>query len=237
MRGYLLAATAAMALAAGPVHAANLLTNGDFSAGVSGFGSDYDFTGLPISNTGEYTVTAANNINSPDVNTFGDWTAVDTDPTGGTGNVLVAAGADLPDFTNVWTETVAVTPDTNYTFTFLAVDVNGARVDDAVIESAITGSGGPFTSGASINTDGDWQIASFTWNSGDSTSAFVQLGDGNVDNTFNDFAIADLSFTSGLTSGAGAVPETSTWVAMLIGFSALGFLGHRKTKTPAPSAA
>jgi hypothetical protein len=88
-----------------------------------------------------------------------------------------------------------------------------------------------------INTDGDWQMASFTWNSGDSTSATIELVDGNVSDPDNDFAIGDLSFTSGLTSGAGAVPETSTWVAMLIGFSALGFPGHRKTKTPAPSAA
>jgi hypothetical protein len=132
MRGYLLAVTAALALTAGPVHAANLLTNGDFSAGASGFGTDYFNFGAPISNPGVYTVTAANNINSPDVNTFGDWNAIDTDPTGGTGNVLVAAGADFP-LPKVWFETVAVTPDTNYTFTFFAVDVNGARVNDAVI--------------------------------------------------------------------------------------------------------
>jgi hypothetical protein len=43
MRRCFLTAGALMGLAAGPVQAANLLTNGDFSAGNSGFASDYAF--------------------------------------------------------------------------------------------------------------------------------------------------------------------------------------------------
>jgi hypothetical protein len=117
MRGYLLAATAALALSAGPAHAANLLTNGDFSAGNSGFGSDYTFESF-INNGNQYSVTAANNINN--INAFGDWTAIDTDPTGGTSNILVANGADFSD-ARVWFETVAVSPDTNYTFNFFGL--------------------------------------------------------------------------------------------------------------------
>jgi hypothetical protein len=73
-------------LVAGPLQAANLLTNGDFSAGNSGFGSDYAFESFKSSET-QYT----NTINN--VNSFHDWTAIDTDPTGGTGNILVANGA------------------------------------------------------------------------------------------------------------------------------------------------
>jgi hypothetical protein len=79
MRRCFLTASALRGLAAGPVQAANLLTNGDFSAGNSGFGSDYAFQGV-ISSAGQYTVTAANNINN--VNSFGDWTAIDTDRDG-----------------------------------------------------------------------------------------------------------------------------------------------------------
>lgn len=90
MRRCFLAAGALICLVAGPVQAANLLTNGDFSAGNSGFATDYAFESF-ISSEGQYTVTAANTINN--VNSFHDWTAIDTDPTGGTGNILVANGA------------------------------------------------------------------------------------------------------------------------------------------------
>jgi hypothetical protein len=71
MRRCFLAAGALTCLVAGPVQAANLLTNGDFSAGNSGFGSDYAFESF-ISSEGQYTVTAANTINN--VNSFHDWT-------------------------------------------------------------------------------------------------------------------------------------------------------------------
>jgi len=46
MRRCFLAAGALTCLVAGPVQAANLLTNGNFSAGNSGFATDYAFESL-----------------------------------------------------------------------------------------------------------------------------------------------------------------------------------------------
>jgi hypothetical protein len=220
MRGYLLAVGALFALAAGPAHAANLLTNGDFSAGNTGFESDYDFESF-INNNTQYSVTAASNINN--INAFGDWTAISADPSGGDGNILVANGSTDSSL-RVWFETVAVTPNTNYTFNFFGVDVNAERTSDAVLEPVINS-----TLGLSLLTNGTWQASSFSWNSGASTTATIALIDTNLNNAFNDFAIDDLSFAA----AGGAVPETSTWVAMLIGFAAIGFLGYRKTNKPA----
>ena len=220
MRRCFLAAGALACLVAGPVQAANLLTNGDFSAGNSGFGSDYAFESF-ISSETQYTVTAANTIN--DVNSFHDWTAIETDPTGGTGNILVANGA-TDSGTAVWFETVSVTPNTNYTFSFFGVDVNADRVSDATLIPFFRGT--DVTEGSALDTNGTWQMSSFTWNSGSATSVLINLIDANADLAFNDFAIGDLSFAA----TAGAVPETSTWVAMLIGFASVGLLGYRKTR-------
>jgi hypothetical protein len=204
------------------VQAANLLTNGDFSAGNSGFASDYAFEDF-ITGVSQYTVTAANNINN--VNSFGDWTAIDTDPTGGTGNILVANGStDSGTGTAVWFETVSVTTNTNYTFSFFGVDVNGARVSDATLIPFFRST--DVTEGTALDTNGTWQMSSFTWNSGSATSVIINLIDANADSGFNDFAIGDLSFAA----TAGAVPETSTWVATLIGFAGVGLLGYRKTR-------
>ena len=77
---------------------------------------------------------------------------IDTDPTGGTGNILVANGA-TDSGTAVWFETVSVTPNTNYTFSFFGVDVNADRVSDATLI--------PFfrvtdvTEGSALDTNGD----------------------------------------------------------------------------------
>jgi hypothetical protein len=222
MRRCFLAAGALTCLVAGPVQAANLLTNGDFSAGNSGFDSDYAFEGV-ISGAGQYTVTAANNINN--VNSFGDWTAIDTDPTGGTGNILVANGSIDSGFgTPVWLETVSVTPDTNYTFSFFGVDVNADRVSDATLIPFFRSD--DVTEGSALDTNGTWQMSSFTWNSGSGISVMINLIDLNRDSAFNDFAIGDFAFAA----AAGAVPEASTWLAMLIGFAGVGLLGYRETR-------
>jgi hypothetical protein len=173
----------------------NLLTNGEFHAGNTGFTSGYAYE-IFISSETEYTVTAADNINN--VNAYGDWTSIDTDPKGGNGNVLVANGATTAGVP-VWSETVAVHPDTSYVFTFYGVDVNAERVSDAVLSPIIDG-----TAGRSLDTDGSWQRRSFEWNSGAHTSATLRIVDLNTSGPYNDLAIDDLSFRK-----AGAVGENT----------------------------
>lgn len=199
--------------AAGATQAANLLTNGDFSGGNTGFTSQYTYETF-ISSETEYTVTAANNLNS--INSYGDWTSVATDPSGGTGNVLVANGATSPGV-SVWSETVTVTQNTNYVFSFYGADVNAARVSDAVLSPIIDG-----TAGSSLATDGSWQFGTYIWNSGTNTSAILSLVDTNTSASWNDFAVGNLSFSS-----AVATPEPATWGLMGLGFAGLAFAGYR----------
>jgi hypothetical protein len=119
---------------------------------------------------------------------------------------------------------VSVTPNTNYTFSFFGVDVNADRVSDATLIPFFQST--DVTEGTPLDTNGTWQMSSFTWNSGSATSVIIDLVDANADSAFNDFAIGYLSFAA----TAGAVPETSMWVAMPIGVASVGLLGYRKTR-------
>ncbi len=137
---------------------------------------------------------------------------------------MLVANGSINSGTAVWFETVSVTPNTNYTFSFFGVDVNADRFSDATLIPFFRGT--DVTEGSSLDTNGTWQMSSFTWNSGSATSVVITLIDANADSAFNDFAVGDLSFAA----TAGAVPETSTWVTMLIGFAGVGLLGYRKTQ-------
>jgi len=185
---------AAMGLGMQPAFA-NLVTNGDFSGGNTGFTSSYTYTAFINSET-QYTIVPAASINT--INAYGDWTAVSTDPLGGNGNVLAANGATSPN-TVVWQEIVTVTPNTNYSFSFYGVDVNAAKVSNATLQPEVNG-----ITGALLYTSQAWQQnSSFIWNSGASTSATLTLTDVNTSATFNDFALDYIGFNAVGAPGPG----------------------------------
>jgi hypothetical protein len=197
-------AIVALGLADGPARATNLLTNGDFSAGNTGFTSAYTYVPFIDSET-QYTVVAANRIN--DVNIYGD----STDPTGANGNVLLANSAIILGLT-VWSETVPVTPNTSYEFSLFAGDVNSAFPrSDAILEPSINGQIEP-----PLHTGPEWVEWHMPWNSGTSTTATLVLFDLNTAAGGNDFAVDDLTFGPG-------IPEASTWIMALIGFAWIGY--------------
>lgn len=201
--------------------AANLLTNGDFSAGNTGFTSGYTLTtDTPFlfqnGNHGIYAVIPAGSIATSSA--YGDWTNISTDPSGGNGNVFVADGATDAGV-NFWSETIAVVPNTNYAFSFYGAEVSNTCCSNAVFQPIFNGS---FVSG--FGATGAWQQFSIpVWNSGSATSLTLALEDLNTSGGFNDFAVADLSFS-------GGVPEPSTWGMLLLGFAGLAFAGYRRTK-------
>ncbi len=167
--------------------ATNLITNGDFGAGDTGFTSDYvDYTGiLPMPGPltpGPYQIINASNI--PNATGSGDWTTVVTDPFGGDGNVLVADG-DETGTNRVWDQMVNVTPNASYAFSFYSVDLNTERFNDAVLAVIANG-----TQIGTVDTVGHWQFASFQWTAGAAdTSVDLSLVDLNSNTDWNDFAI------------------------------------------------
>ena len=171
----------------------NLVANGDFSGGDTGFSSDYvSYTNnLPMPGPvtpGPYAITDAANISGTTV--FGDWTHITADPFGGDGNVLVADG-DASGTNRVWYQTVDVTPDTDYLVSFYGVDVNDGRFNDATLE--VLADNVPI---GTLYTDGTWRLADFVWNSGADTSVELSLVDTNTDTDANDFAIDQISLSA-----------------------------------------
>lgn len=161
----------------------NLIPNGNFSGGNTGFSSDY---GSDCSNAlpGYYCVTA----NPGNVN--GNFTAC-SDYTTGSGPMLVANGSFLSS-KRVWYRTVPVTPNTNYKFVFhyTALNSNHMPTLGVSINYAIN-----ITTNGIIGGVCDWWgMCVVTWNSGSNTSATLAIKDLTTNANGNDFALDDMWF-------------------------------------------
>ena len=89
------------------VTGSNLIVNGDFSAGNTGFTSQYIYANPNVTEGQYYIGTSPSAWNSSLSNC--------PDHTTGNGNMMLVNGAPQPDV-NVWNETIAVLPNTNYAF-------------------------------------------------------------------------------------------------------------------------
>jgi hypothetical protein len=188
------ASVVAALAAAGSVSAgANLVVNGDFKSGNSGFTSDYTLTTMTPylfqgGVHGIYAVEPAGSIASSSA--YGDWTNITTDPKGKNGNVFVADGSTATG-TVVWSETVMVTPKTKYKFSFDAAEVSDACCSNAMLAVSVNG-----VVGTVLTTSATWKKGSFVWKSGKSKSAILTVVDTNVDGTYNDFTVDDFSLVA-----------------------------------------
>lgn len=197
---------AAMALTAAPALATELVVNGDFSAGVSGFTTDYVIAPAHSDALGDlYLTTNANFI----CGCF----ASRTDHTTGTGNLLVFDGAENAGV-EFWRQTISVVANSDYNLSFWLANLGAsgptpsisARIDG--IEVAASG-GLPY--------DNAWRQFGTTFNSGASTSLVLSFVDTANTHQYNDFAFDDVS-----VRGAAAVPEPAVWTLMLAGFGLAG---------------
>ncbi len=196
----------ATALIVGAQTSPNLVINGDFESGNTGFTTGYSIG--DVSNPGGYAI-GANPSTAPGA--FGDWCNCG-DHTSGTGKMMIVNGAtnaSLP----VWEEKVSVTPATNYTFSYwgaevdhdssslphLELKINGAVIGSSTFPEFAPDNGGP------------WQNYKFTWNSGSSKSADLVLVDLNTDASWNDFSLDDISFS--------AVPDPAVGAGAPVRFS------------------
>jgi len=159
-----------------------LVSNGNFSGGNSGFSSSYFYNPFSLSSEGMYNVAT-----NPSLYNGGFCSC--PDHTSGSGNMMIVNGA-VTAGVSVWCETITVTPNTNYDFSTWVTSMNSGT--PALLQFSINGSplGGIFTAPAT----GVWQQFFAVWNSGANTSATICIVNQNTTAGGNDFGLDDISF-------------------------------------------
>ncbi|MBK9270274.1 MAG: gliding motility-associated C-terminal domain-containing protein [Saprospiraceae bacterium] len=164
----------------------NLIVNGDFSAGNSGFYTDYTVGTMScyaagyLDCEGTYDV-----ITNPQLG-HSAWSACG-DHTTGSGNMMVLNGA--ANLQNVWCQQVTVMPDMDYKFTAWCTAVHPASPPVLQISVDGAGVGNIFnSSGAPCN----WEQFGADFNSGPNTTIEICIVNLNTSTGGNDFAIDDL---------------------------------------------
>lgn len=160
----------------------NLITNGNFSQGNTGFTSDYVFT-TPNLFESQYHIGTNPSLWNGGMSPCGDHTT-------GTGNMMMVNGSPTVG-AKVWKQTVTVTANTNYAF---STWIQAIFPDNpAQLQFSINGKVVGATITASLPTC-TWTQFYTTWNSGNSTTADISIVNKNTIAQGNDFALDDISF-------------------------------------------
>ena len=169
----------------------NLITNGAFEAGNTGFTSDYTIwtIGTPgdMSESRYAIVTDPSKIHS-------GYSDKCVDHTSKTGYQMVINGAGAEK--TIWapTKPITVTPNTNYQFIYWVQTVvknNDTSPSKLQLYANGVAAGPIYTADA---TTAAWKQFVYNWNSGSSTTVNLQLKNENFDSGGNDFALDDISF-------------------------------------------
>lgn len=180
----------------------NLVSNGDFENGNSGFGSQYIYGGTTpnaLWDEGKYSVvTSASHVHSnfPLLydHTYGN----------GNGKYMAVNGAGTAN-TVVWEQTVShIQPHTDYIFYTWVLTIIGNTVDEiAKLQFSINSNllGQVFQ--APFPASSGWQQFYTVWNSGVNTSAVIRIINQNTVTSGNDFGLDDIYF-------APVVPATDS---------------------------
>ena len=155
----------------------NLVTNGDFEQGNTGFTTAYSYV-----NDGYYGHYYIGHENHE----MWSWDTGDTmyDHTTGSGLWMMV---DAYNGRNIWTQTVNVSPNTTYLFSAWFLTDNIANVRFEVNDQQ----GDIFTT---PEQRGVWERRQFIWNSGSNTTATLKINTGSATSGGHDFGIDDIEF-------------------------------------------
>ena len=167
----------------------NLIVNGDFESGATGFSSDYvqgtGGTWGVVSVEGTYDVSTSPSLSHNNFMSCGDHTT-------GSGNMMVVNGAGTLGL-NVWCQTVNVNPNSDYIF---SAWISNALNDPAVANLQFFVNGVQIGSSFSTSPNGcTWEQFNDFWNSGMSTTANICIVNQNAGVSGNDFVLDDLYFS------------------------------------------
>ena len=163
----------------------NLIVNGSFEDGFTGFTNGYTFVATGTADTpGTFGIRSTTQDFNP---LFGQF----TDHTTGTGRMLIVDGSPVPSIP-AWEQTVAVVPGADYELSFWAA----TAVSENLSRLRVT------INGAQVGSDlqlvlpvGGWQLFKVAWSSGASSTATIRILDLVTEQVSNDFTVDDISFT------------------------------------------
>jgi gliding motility-associated-like protein len=159
----------------------NLVVNGDFGSGNTGFTSAYTYTAPTNTGNGQYFIGPFPSTWNP---TFTNCAAY------ASFTMMMVNGATIPDAV-VWNQSVNITPNTNYVFSTwvssltaaspaqLSFSINGIPIGNLIMASQPPCS---------------WTQFNISWNSGNYTTASLSIVDKNIAAAGNDFIIDQISF-------------------------------------------
>ena len=185
---------------------ANLVVNGDFESGNTGFTSSYDYNsaGSPPNTYGKYFV-------GDDSKAWnGNFSTTVNDHTSGSGLMLMADGSTSGAI--VWQQDVDVVAGVEYDFNAWAASLYYSSLP--VLEFKVDGQVVGTTTTANVT----WKEFSGSWTAANSDTVTLSIRDTNTGMIGNDFALDDLSFE--------AIPEPAS--VMFIAMSAVGGMWIRR---------
>jgi hypothetical protein len=231
------AAIAAGLVAAGSASATELLTNGNFDQGATGFYSQYTYsppngTGTNLWPEATYDVTTDAHADHPSFSSFPNHT-----PSPSGGMMMVINGSSTPD-TIIWSEgdvgggaPLIGAANTAYTFTFWLASVYPASPADLqlwVNGAAVQGE--TFAAQGGDQALGQWQEFTYSGTTGANGLQSISLTNLNLEPNGNDFALDDMSLQG------VAVPEPTSWALMLLGFGGMGAMLRQRRRLVAAAA-
>jgi hypothetical protein len=169
-----------------PTGGTNLITNGNFESGNSGFTTQYNHIanpgGMALWNKGTYTV--AKNPKSYHMN----FDPCD-DHTSGSGKMMILNGSG--SLSIIWCQTISVNPNTYYVFDAWATSVENTSPAELQfsINNGLIGSIFNLSSNTCL-----WQNFNALWYSNTATSVNICVTNQNTTQSGNDFALDDISF-------------------------------------------
>jgi hypothetical protein len=171
----------ALIVPAAPLGAQELIINGDFELGRSGFASDYTYSPGDISSAKTYDILADPHAAYGNASSYGDHTS-------GHGLMMAVNGA-LTQNATVWSQTVPLARGTLYTLRLWISSCTATQpaVLNIYVNEALKGSV------QAPGTPGAWQQVIVNFNSGSADSAAIKILDSNTANNGNDFALDDIS--------------------------------------------